>query len=110
MNFKYVFVLFILVLITSVSFVSATDSSISEIDNVNLKSNQNLYENLEVSNTNEIDNTFDLKNVNCTFVEDTNNVTEKKDYNYYNIENITIGDETNDTNIFRTIIRGRIFL
>lgn len=37
MNFKYVIVLFILVLVSSVSFVSATDSSFSEIDNANLK-------------------------------------------------------------------------
>lgn len=48
MNFKYVIVLFILVLVSSVSFVSATDSSFSEIDNANFKSNQSLYEDLEV--------------------------------------------------------------
>ncbi|WP_299524418.1 transglutaminase-like domain-containing protein [uncultured Methanobrevibacter sp.] len=105
MNFKYTFILFILVLVSSVSFVSATDSSISEIDNINFESNQNLYENLEVSNTNEIETSADLKNVDSSFIEDTSNPPEKEEYNIH-IKNITIGNETNDTNIFKTVIKG----
>lgn len=76
MNFKYVIVLFILVLVSSVSFVSATDSSFSEIDNANFKSNQSLYEDLEVQDTNKIENNFDLKKVNSDFIEDTSNITK----------------------------------
>lgn len=103
MNFKYVIVLFILVLVSSVSFVSATDSSFSEIDNANFKSNQSLYEDLEVQDTNKIENNFDLKKVNSDFIEDTSNITEE--YNI-NIKNITIGNGTNNTNIFKTVIKG----
>lgn len=103
MNFKYVIVLFILVLVSSVSFVSATDSSFSEIDTANFKSNQSLYEDLEVQDTNKIENNFDLKKVNSDFIEDTSNITEE--YNI-NIKNITIGNGTNNTNIFKTVIKG----
>lgn len=103
MNFKYVIVLFILVLVSSVSFVSATDSSFSEIDNANFKSNQSLYEDLEVQDTNKIENNFDLKKVNSDFIEDTSNITEEYSIN---IKNITIGNGTNNTNIFKTVIKG----
>lgn len=96
MDFKYIFILFILVLVSSVSFVSATDSSISEIDN-NLESNQNL----EVLDNKEIENHFDLKNVDSNFIKNTTDIIEKEDCNYYNIKNITV-----DNDIFKTVIKG----